>query len=164
MLGEYNTGRWGRKVGQKEGYAKSETCKLSFLKEWCKSLHILGINETVYLHDTHTNIKHMNIIIKTHQSGFVVVTSHQEPIDTSKQPIRTRYLGHVTGYQPIRDQYFLVRSVPASHYHSPELRIAYVIMIRRIGPGQELLVEVRLVLTPAFSCYPVDTRLPETTA
>ena len=23
-----------------------------------------------------------------------------------KQPIRTRYLGHVTGYQPIRDQYF----------------------------------------------------------
>eukprot|EP00116_Pleurobrachia_bachei_P016486 sb/3476748/ len=26
-----------------------------------------------------------------------------------KQPIRTRYLGHVTGYQPIRDQYFLIR-------------------------------------------------------
>eukprot|EP00116_Pleurobrachia_bachei_P015705 sb/3475967/ len=24
-----------------------------------------------------------------------------------KQPIRTRYLGHVTGYQPIRGQYFL---------------------------------------------------------
>ena len=31
----------------------------------------------------------------------------------SKQPIRSRYLGHVTGYQPIRDQYFMVRSVPA---------------------------------------------------
>eukprot|EP00116_Pleurobrachia_bachei_P007687 sb/3467949/ len=28
----------------------------------------------------------------------------------SKQPIRTRYLGHVTGYQPIKDSYFLVRS------------------------------------------------------
>ena len=27
----------------------------------------------------------------------------------SKQPIRTRYLGHVTGYQPIREQYFVVR-------------------------------------------------------
>eukprot|EP00116_Pleurobrachia_bachei_P011385 sb/3471647/ len=26
-------------------------------------------------------------------------------------PIRTRYLDHVTGYQPIRDQYFLIRSV-----------------------------------------------------
>eukprot|EP00116_Pleurobrachia_bachei_P006524 sb/3466786/ len=28
----------------------------------------------------------------------------QQPIETSKQPIRTRYLGHVTGHQPIRDQ------------------------------------------------------------
>eukprot|EP00116_Pleurobrachia_bachei_P005480 sb/3465742/ len=28
-----------------------------------------------------------------------------ELTDTCKQPIRTRYLGHVTGYQPIRDQY-----------------------------------------------------------
>ena len=25
---------------------------------------------------------------------------------SSNQPIRTRYLGHVTGYQPIRDEYF----------------------------------------------------------
>ena len=35
----------------------------------------------------------------------------------SKQSIITRYLGHVsvTGYQPIRDQYFLIRSVPAIH-------------------------------------------------
>eukprot|EP00116_Pleurobrachia_bachei_P016786 sb/3477048/ len=32
--------------------------------------------------------------------------------DASKQPIRTSYLGHVTGYQPMRDQYFLIRSVP----------------------------------------------------
>eukprot|EP00116_Pleurobrachia_bachei_P005299 sb/3465561/ len=28
------------------------------------------------------------------------------------QPIRTRYSGHVTVYQPIRDQYLLIRSVP----------------------------------------------------
>eukprot|EP00116_Pleurobrachia_bachei_P005074 sb/3465336/ len=33
----------------------------------------------------------------------------QQPTETSKQPIRTRYLGHVTGYHPIRDQYFLTR-------------------------------------------------------
>eukprot|EP00116_Pleurobrachia_bachei_P016210 sb/3476472/ len=26
-----------------------------------------------------------------------------EPTEISKQPIRTRYLGHVTGYQPISD-------------------------------------------------------------
>eukprot|EP00116_Pleurobrachia_bachei_P015877 sb/3476139/ len=29
-----------------------------------------------------------------------------EPTNTSKLPIRTRYLGHVTGYQPIRDVYY----------------------------------------------------------
>eukprot|EP00116_Pleurobrachia_bachei_P016919 sb/3477181/ len=34
----------------------------------------------------------------------------------SKQPIRTRSLGHVTGYQPIRDQYVLIRSVPGINY------------------------------------------------
>ena len=32
--------------------------------------------------------------------------------DLSKQPIRTRYLGHGTGYQPIRNQNFFVRSDP----------------------------------------------------
>eukprot|EP00116_Pleurobrachia_bachei_P014955 sb/3475217/ len=44
--------------------------------------------------------------------------SLQEPTHTSKQPIRTRYLGHVTGYQPIRDQYFLIRSVPEDMTYS----------------------------------------------
>ena len=29
----------------------------------------------------------------------------------SQQPIRTHYLDHVTGYQPIRDQYSLVRVI-----------------------------------------------------
>eukprot|EP00116_Pleurobrachia_bachei_P016466 sb/3476728/ len=38
----------------------------------------------------------------------------QEPTDTRKQPIRARYLGHVTVYQPIIDPYFLIRSVPAA--------------------------------------------------
>ena len=36
----------------------------------------------------------------------------EETTGFSKQRIRTRYLGHVTGYQPIREQYFLIRSVP----------------------------------------------------
>eukprot|EP00116_Pleurobrachia_bachei_P018233 sb/3478495/ len=43
---------------------------------------------------------------------FVERKNDQEPTETSKQPIRTRYLGNVTGCQPIRDQYFLIRSVP----------------------------------------------------
>eukprot|EP00116_Pleurobrachia_bachei_P000738 sb/3461000/ len=42
----------------------------------------------------------------------------QEPTDTSKQPIRTHYLGHMTGYQPIRDQYFLIRSIPVYHTYT----------------------------------------------
>eukprot|EP00116_Pleurobrachia_bachei_P003538 sb/3463800/ len=36
----------------------------------------------------------------------------QKPTETSKHSIRTRYLCHVTGYQPFRDQFFLIRSVP----------------------------------------------------
>eukprot|EP00116_Pleurobrachia_bachei_P000668 sb/3460930/ len=35
-------------------------------------------------------------------------------IETSKQPIGTRYLGHVNGYQPIRDQYLLTIEY---HFH-----------------------------------------------
>eukprot|EP00116_Pleurobrachia_bachei_P014469 sb/3474731/ len=38
-----------------------------------------------------------------------------EPSETSKQPLTTRYLGHETGYQPIRDQYFLIRSFPGTN-------------------------------------------------
>ena len=36
------------------------------------------------------------------QAGNPRSTNYQEPTDTSKQPIITHYLGHVTGYQPIR--------------------------------------------------------------
>eukprot|EP00116_Pleurobrachia_bachei_P012112 sb/3472374/ len=36
----------------------------------------------------------------------------EEPTETSKQPIKTCYLGHMTSYQPIGNQYFLIRSVP----------------------------------------------------
>eukprot|EP00116_Pleurobrachia_bachei_P002771 sb/3463033/ len=38
------------------------------------------------------------------------VKNKKEPTETSKQPIRTRYLGHVKGYQPISDQYDSVGS------------------------------------------------------
>eukprot|EP00116_Pleurobrachia_bachei_P014534 sb/3474796/ len=29
---------------------------------------------------------------------------------------KTRYLGHVTGYQPVEDQYFMIRSVPDAYH------------------------------------------------
>eukprot|EP00116_Pleurobrachia_bachei_P017413 sb/3477675/ len=43
----------------------------------------------------------------------------RKPTETSKQPIRPRYLGHVTDYQPIRDQYFLV------YYHNIPLKMSF---------------------------------------
>eukprot|EP00116_Pleurobrachia_bachei_P011840 sb/3472102/ len=46
-----------------------------------------------------------------------VCSDYQEPTETSKQPIKTRYLGHVTGNQPIRDQYFPYH-VPGNHQHT----------------------------------------------
>eukprot|EP00116_Pleurobrachia_bachei_P018899 sb/3479161/ len=46
-----------------------------------------------------------------HPLGQLNLHLKQEPTETSKQPIRTRFLGHVTGYQPIRDQSFLIQSV-----------------------------------------------------
>eukprot|EP00116_Pleurobrachia_bachei_P012201 sb/3472463/ len=49
-------------------------------------------------------------------SGWICMAAHPtRHTDLPKQPIRTRYLGHVTGYQPIREQYFLIRSVPGTH-------------------------------------------------
>eukprot|EP00116_Pleurobrachia_bachei_P008383 sb/3468645/ len=45
---------------------------------------------------------------------LAVSTVPQPGTETSKQPIRTRYLCHVTGYQPIRDQYFLIRSMASA--------------------------------------------------
>eukprot|EP00116_Pleurobrachia_bachei_P011377 sb/3471639/ len=44
--------------------------------------------------------------------GVLVRQYNKHPVVHMAQPIRTRYLGHVTGYQPIRGQYFLIRSVP----------------------------------------------------
>ena len=46
-------------------------------------------------------------------TSLPTMSKDQETTEFRKQPIRTRYLGNVTGYQPIRDQYFLIRSVPA---------------------------------------------------
>eukprot|EP00116_Pleurobrachia_bachei_P018048 sb/3478310/ len=57
---------------------------------------------------------------------FVVVEGNKEPTETSKQPIRTLYLGHLTGYQPIRDQDFLIRSVPATHVLSELFTSSYL--------------------------------------
>ena len=69
------------------------------------------------------NLAHLGVLLfDSHYHCLVPLNAvdidHQVPLNLEdldgfyKQPIRTRYLGHVTGYQPIRDQYFLIRSVP----------------------------------------------------
>eukprot|EP00116_Pleurobrachia_bachei_P005557 sb/3465819/ len=55
------------------------------------------------------------------------------PTETSKQPIRTRYLGHVTGYQPIRDQYFLIRSIDSILIYLPTETSKQPIRTRYLG-------------------------------
>eukprot|EP00116_Pleurobrachia_bachei_P014330 sb/3474592/ len=49
------------------------------------------------------------------RGGKIQFTPGTDRNKFTKQLIRTRYLGHVTGYQPIRGQYSLIRSVPDSH-------------------------------------------------
>ena len=46
------------------------------------------------------------------------ITEHSlndDQVRAKQEPIRTCYLGHVTGHQPIRDQYSLFRSVHAPY-------------------------------------------------
>eukprot|EP00116_Pleurobrachia_bachei_P012250 sb/3472512/ len=52
---------------------------------------------------------------KPEKNMYQMSNACQEPTETSKQPMRTRYLGHVTGYQLIRDQYFLIGAVPDTY-------------------------------------------------
>eukprot|EP00116_Pleurobrachia_bachei_P003812 sb/3464074/ len=58
------------------------------------------------------------------------VNNQYEPTEASKQPIRTRDLGHVTGYQPIRDQYFLNWSIPGISVVSTPTTIKYLEVYR----------------------------------
>eukprot|EP00116_Pleurobrachia_bachei_P017116 sb/3477378/ len=60
----------------------------------------------------------------------------------TQKPIRTRYLDHVTGYQPIRDQYFLIRSV-------------HVILTFSFSEPQRLVSFRILGLWQNFACYVV---------
>eukprot|EP00116_Pleurobrachia_bachei_P008988 sb/3469250/ len=78
------------------------------------SNHIRAFNSPIVSNIACTNsLIRMSIALCT--ALLQTALSNQEPTDTSKHPIRTRYLGHVTGCQPIRDQYFLIRSVPLAN-------------------------------------------------
>ena len=77
---------------------------------------VIGVS---VLTDTHTLLSHLfqsKGAERKHRNDAKQIQklSQQEKVPTLQQPIRTSYFGHVTGYHPFRDQYFLFRSVPAT--------------------------------------------------
>eukprot|EP00116_Pleurobrachia_bachei_P003381 sb/3463643/ len=96
----------------------------------------------IHKFQTFINYKYLKllIIIIWGAKNIIIMNLHfmPEPTDTSKQQIKTRYLGHVAGYQPIRDQYFLIRSVSVgleiSNFH--QLQIPKTINYHYLG-GKE---------------------------
>ena len=68
---------------------------------------------SLYGGDTHLAVRSTGCLLDIQDSVLTKKTgTSQELTESNKPPIRTRYLGHVTGYQPIRHQYFLVQTVP----------------------------------------------------
>ena len=68
---------------------------------------------------------------------------NQQPTGPSKQPIITHYLGHLTAYQPIRDQYFLGRSVPDPNVLGTWLTVNFTLpFILTIAAVAESIVDV----------------------
>ena len=59
------------------------------------------------VHDTHPFLESS---ITSLRKGEGEGERDQQPTGSSKQPVRTCYLRHVTGHQPIRDQYYLRNS------------------------------------------------------
>ena len=63
---------------------------------------------------------------------MTIGSGKQQPTESSKQPIRALYIGHLTGYQPIRNQYFLVRSVPTGKHSRHIMAANLLVRVSRI--------------------------------
>ena len=99
-----------RVLGTKSGWALNRgQITLIFLY---RGKFILSLNRGVTKSGVTKSGSDCSCILGVHVQDFQ--TTFQEPTEPSKQPIRTSYLVHVTGYQPIRDQYFIIRSIPAT--------------------------------------------------
>eukprot|EP00116_Pleurobrachia_bachei_P009468 sb/3469730/ len=91
-----------------------------FTSYWQYKLGITNAEEAVCVVSGSAATSDLYQTLDTTQEGGHVIPAllsltvqwPHEPYKIGKQPIRTRYLGHVNGYQPIRNQYFLIRSVP----------------------------------------------------
>eukprot|EP00116_Pleurobrachia_bachei_P010893 sb/3471155/ len=78
---------------------------------WPRTITIqVNNNDPIYFYNTY------NQKLSNNDKG------KHEPTESSKQPIRTRYLGHVNSYQPIRDQYFLIFLGQIEKFVFPNMR------------------------------------------
>eukprot|EP00116_Pleurobrachia_bachei_P012596 sb/3472858/ len=107
---------------------------------------------------------HTGDLTKTHGNpGLHMFTAtlipKQVPTKTSKQPIITHYLGHVTGYQPIRDQYFLIQSVPTAR--NLPIRTCYLVTGLVTGPVFQL---IRSVPDLSFTATLIPKQVPTKTS
>eukprot|EP00116_Pleurobrachia_bachei_P015437 sb/3475699/ len=112
---EKHTGEMkNRSMGKSFGTRKKKMGRMSLHTQILSKRRFNATRESALLHKLivlffchlEMSLSHTSLSFSKSQKVF-----QQEPTETSKQPIRTRYLGHVTGYQPIRDQYFLIRSI-----------------------------------------------------
>merc|ERR1719282_690799 len=70
--------------------------------------HSFSHSLSISLTHNHTQNIILTLIYPSSNSRSIYTYIHtRNRPDTSKKPIRTLYLGHVTSYQPIRDQYLV---------------------------------------------------------
>eukprot|EP00116_Pleurobrachia_bachei_P004161 sb/3464423/ len=73
---------------------RRQTTRKSFVTSCC-------VTRLIYFPSNQNSLFRSRDCLSANQGPVYILVTHQ----FSKQPIRTRYLGHVTGYQPIRGQY-----------------------------------------------------------
>eukprot|EP00116_Pleurobrachia_bachei_P007808 sb/3468070/ len=91
----------------------------SKIKREIKNLKLFRHPHIIKMYEVITNPTNIFMVMEYVSGGELfdyIVKKGRELTETSKQPLRTRYLGHMTGYQPIRNQYVFPDSVPSDPY------------------------------------------------
>ena len=68
-----------------------------------------------------------HVLTFKHTLSFIKTLVTTTKTQVQYEMVAPRYLGHVTGYQPISDQYYLTQSVPASKYFTYEVVTKFII-------------------------------------
>ena len=95
------------------------------------------------LYSVYTQISTNTPLIKHYTNN--IRSNSQEPTDTSNRPIRNRYLGHATGYQPIRYQY-----LPSPHVYTVPSLVSAIVC-----PSLPLLLLIFTMVTGGSNVIPL---------